>query len=139
MRNNIPSEKKVSKPTEECVFFGEKILVGYRNKTFYYSKNFISTDQGNHFGNVIGNGIIKDSGLTLLHYNYYDKDHFIEKITRGAKAYGHDKSINGNGGNGIHYKKNYWRIKNGESVQDMLPKKNEKSIEFNLFKNFITN
>jgi hypothetical protein len=117
-RNNIPSQTKVTRPVEQCTHFGGNTGINNRSKTFYFSKYFISTDQGNHFGVVSGGGGIKDSGLTLLHYNIYDKHHFIEKMTRGAKAYGHDKSPIGNGGNGIHYKKNYWFIKNGGDIDN---------------------
>jgi len=138
-RNNIPSETKVIKPIEQCIYFDKGSGINNRSKTFYFSKHFISTDQGNHHGSVSGHGKIKDSGLTLLHYNIYDKDHFIEKMTRGAKAYGHNKSSNGNGGNGVHYKKYYWKIKNGENLDDLLPKINKNTIMFNLYENITIN
>jgi hypothetical protein len=132
VRNNIPLQTDVNRPVEQCVHFDEKISVNDRSKTFYNSNHFISTDQGNHGGNVNGHGKIKDSGLTLLHYNIYDKNHFIKKMIRGAKAYGHDKTPNGGGGNGIHYKNNYWKIKNGEDVNNLLPKINKNTTIFNL-------
>lgn len=134
VRNNIPSETTVNRPIEQCIYFGKKKRVKNTSKTFYLSKYFISTDQGNHHGSVKGHGKTKDSGLTLLHYNIYDKDHFIKKMTRGAKAYGHHKSPKGNGGHGVHYRKKYWKIKQGYDVNKLLPKKDDKTITFSLYK-----
>jgi hypothetical protein len=133
--SNIPLEKKAKNVIEECVLFNKEPFHP-RSKTFYYSEYFIETDQGNHFGKIKNSNDINSnlyfSGLGLLHYETYDPFHFLKKTIRGAKAYGHDKSPAGNGGNGTHYKNNYWKIMSGSGVA--MKKANQNTVKIECLK-----
>jgi len=90
-----------------------------RAKTFYYSKGFMETDQGNHFGLVKHDKGIKNlrvpanqisyyyyihSNLSLYHYERGSYDAFLYKNLRAAKAYGYNSSTDcGMVGSGVHY------------------------------------
>ena len=89
-------------------------------KTFYHSDYFINTDQGNHKGCVKGLGKDYVTDLTLIHYDVMSYEHFVSKMTRGAHAYGHHLSRTPVTGNGIHYHRRYWAIKDGHGKEQML-------------------
>lgn len=59
-----------------------------KSKSFFPSKYFIATDQGNHSGKVSGSNGRVLSNLTLLHFEIRSLEHAKEKAYRGAKAYG---------------------------------------------------
>lgn len=78
----------------------------YITKTFFYSRGFIATDQGNHYGKVLRDrGVYVDHPLileniqnyfyfmptvSLVHYHVMSVAHVRAKLERGALAYRFD-------------------------------------------------
>jgi len=120
--DSIPSKSKLKDPLLEIDSFNTKWYKDWKHyaKTFYHSKFFKSTDQGNHRGNVVGEGQDFVTDLTIVHYDVRDYDHFVKKMTRGAVAYGHHTSKKLSHGKGRHYHRRYWAIKEGRGLEQML-------------------
>jgi hypothetical protein len=130
----IPSKDPKKDPLRELIDFKTKWYKDWKHyaKTFYYSDYFVSTDQGNHKGQVKGGGKVYLTDLVILHYDVRDYVHFVSKMTKGAKAYGHHRSPQLQGMAGKHYHRRYWAIKEGRGYQQMIK-------EFGKTGNFKTN
>lgn len=117
----IPKETKVNDPLIELTDFKTKWYNDWQlyAKTFYHSSTFISTDQGNHKGNVIGKGDNYITDLVIIHFDVYDYDHFCKKVIRGATSYGHINNRQLISGKGKHYHRRYWAIKDGKGLEIM--------------------
>jgi hypothetical protein len=80
-------------------------------KVFYHSDGFVRTDQGNHYGRVKNDLVVRKqfpnatyqshpdqfvikASLTILHYNTASYNMMGRKMIRGAKAYGYKDSTN---------------------------------------------
>jgi hypothetical protein len=80
-------------------------------KVFYHSDGFVRTDQGNHYGRVKNDLVVRKqfpnatyqshpdqfvikANLTILHYNTASYNMMGRKMIRGAKAYGYKDSTN---------------------------------------------
>jgi hypothetical protein len=80
-------------------------------KVFYHSDGFVRTDQGNHYGRVKNDLVVRKQfpnatyqshpdqfvikpNLTILHYNTESNNMMGRKMIRGAKAYGYKDSTN---------------------------------------------
>ena len=118
----IPTKMPQNDPLIELQDFKTKWYKDWKlyAKTFYHSDYFISTDQGNHKGQVKGVGKLKVTDLTLMHYDVRDYPHFVTKMTKGATAYGHHSSPKIKGGAGRHYHRRYWAIKEGKGYIQMV-------------------
>lgn len=89
-----PSVRRLTHPA----FVGPSQYGPFMSKTFYYSKGFISTNQGNHNGLVEhDHGVPKTSvfdhnfhhtGLCMLHFYTSSYHSMRQKFLRGAAAYG---------------------------------------------------
>jgi hypothetical protein len=83
----------------------------YMRKTFYPSKTFLNTDQGNHHGRIADDqNHFVDSGLLLLHYPVRGYVHFRRKYMRWESAYGHEHRGNA----GRAWKSVYREVVRGE-------------------------
>jgi glycosyltransferase involved in cell wall biosynthesis len=118
----IPTKREQADPLINLVEFKTKWYKDWKlyAKTFYHSNYFLSTDQGNHKGQVKGGGKLKITDLTLMHYDVRDYQHFVTKMIKGAKAYGHHSSPKIKGGAGKHYHRRYWAIKEGKGYSQMV-------------------
>ena len=66
----------------------------HRSKTFYKSTEFISTDQGNHYGLVkTNNSVFCKTKLCLVHYRLCG-DNLRKKVEQSYYEYGFDKHKN---------------------------------------------
>jgi hypothetical protein len=132
--DSIPFKHKLKDPILEINEFKTKWYDSWKlyAKTFYHSNFFISTDQGNHKGNVNGHGNNMKTDLTLIHYDVTDYDHFVKKTTKGAIAYNHHLSKTLINGNGKHYHRRYWAIQEGNGFKQMTSEFGDKG-------NYITN
>ena len=130
----IPTKNAQTDPLIDLIEFKTKWYKDWKlyAKTFYHSNYFLSTDQGNHKGQVKGGGKLKVTDLTLMHYDVRDYQHFITKMIKGATAYGHHSSPKIKGGAGKHYHRRYWAIKEGKGYAQMVK-------EFGKNGNFKTN
>jgi hypothetical protein len=80
-------------------------------KVFYPSDGFVSTDQGNHYGRVKNDLVVRKqypdatytshgdlfvirANITILHYGVASYNSMSRKMIRGATAYGYDDSTN---------------------------------------------
>jgi hypothetical protein len=86
------------------IIFSKNIML----KTFFWSVGFIATDQGNHFGTVKNDELVRqifknltdrhyslfyiDTNLHLLHFDNPSFGGFLHKVKRGAVAYGFNRS-----------------------------------------------
>jgi hypothetical protein len=85
---------------------GNHQYADYQSKTFFFSEGFISTDQGNHFGEVrhdqhhtnMNKEVVSNlahyfatSELALLHYSATSYYSMKQKMIRGAAAYGYHR------------------------------------------------
>lgn len=117
----IPKETDVKDPLVELTEFKTKWFNDWQlyAKTFYHSSTFISTDQGNHNGSVIGRGNNFITDLTIIHFDVYDYNHFCKKVIRGATSYGHINNRKLISGKGKHYHRRYWAINDGKGLEIM--------------------
>jgi hypothetical protein len=117
----IPKETKVNDPLIELTEFKTKWYNDWQlyAKTFYHSSTFISTDQGNHKGSVVGRGDNYITDLVIIHFDVYDYDHFCKKVIRGATSYGHINNRQLISSKGKHYHRRYWAIKDGKGLEIM--------------------
>jgi len=129
----IPSQTNIIDPLINITSFKTKWYEEWRKyaKTFYHSDFFISTDQGNHKGSVLGAGDDYPTALTIVHFDIRSYEHFVKKVTRGAIAYNHHLNKIATSGAGIHYHRRYWAINSGNGKQIM-------NKEFGVVGNFET-
>jgi len=120
--NAVVNKNNYNDPLIEMINFNRKTVDSnpIYAKTFYHHKWFINTDQGNHKGNVNGHGKnYSNHNLAIIHFDVRGYEHFVEKMTRGAIAYGHTKNKTMTSGSGKHYHRRYWAIKEGNGQIQM--------------------
>jgi hypothetical protein len=72
----------------ECKYFRKQKMKQKMKKTYFPSKYFVKTDQGNHSGLISkNNNILIDSDLILIHYSRKSYENYVQKIKRGVTAY----------------------------------------------------
>jgi hypothetical protein len=105
--NHTDSPGPVQRRVMNGICTGKPQYADYQSKTFFFSEGFISTDQGNHFGEVkhdqhhvnmhkdVVNNLphyFATSELALLHYSATTYYSMKQKMIRGAAAYGYHRS-----------------------------------------------
>lgn len=68
--------------------------LNHGNKTFFSSKTFISTDEGNHCGRTtVDNGIYNKTDLGMIHFSHRGFFHVASKAIRGKRQMNFDKKF----------------------------------------------
>lgn len=115
---NLLYELECDNVFNECDHFRRQLTPLDRMKTFYPTKYFINTDQGNHFGKISSkNDNIVLTDIILLHYARKGYTNYVKKLKKGIDAY----NINTNTnkvyvGNGKHWHEQYELYKNNKLV-----------------------